>query len=88
MHEDIETVSIRELAQIWCDEYARTTGCDAMILKEEGEWIFIKTPSHEGQPWQRNHLILAIHSLRARKDFGSSMFSSVGVSHAEVGHAR
>lgn len=76
MHENLETVSTPEIAQRWCAEYARTTGCKAMIVGQDDDWIYIQTPSHEGQPWQRSHLILALHSLQSRPDFGSSIFAS------------
>jgi hypothetical protein len=75
MHDNLETRSTPEIVKIWCDEYARTTGGKATVVKTEGEWIFIKTPSHEGQPWQRCHFIRAIQTLQARPDFGASIYS-------------
>jgi len=75
MHDNLETTSTPEIVKIWCDEYARTTGGKATVVKTEGEWIFIKTPSHEGQPWQRCHFVRAIQTLQARPDFGSSIYS-------------
>ena len=78
MYENLETSSLDEIAAIWCDEYARTTGCKATVVAHDGDWIYVKTPSHEGQPWQRSHLILAVHALQARPDFDSSPFSSHG----------
>lgn len=74
MHENLETLSTAEIVKIWCDEYERTTGNNAMVVKSEGEWILIKTPSHGGQPWQRGHLIMAIQKLRSRPDFGASIY--------------
>lgn len=75
MHENLETLSTPEVVKIWCAEYARTTGCKATVVKTEGDWIFIKTPSHEGQPWQRCHFVRAIQTLQARPDFGASIYS-------------
>ena len=74
MHENLETLSTAEIVKIWCDEYERTTGNNAMVVKSEGEWIHIKTPSHAGQPWQRCHLIMAIQKLQTRPDFTASIY--------------
>ena len=76
MYENLDTLTPHELATVWCDEYARTTGYNATVVREDGDWLYIQTPSHEGQPWQRGHLTLAIQTLRARPDFGTSIYST------------
>jgi len=74
MHNNLDTLSTPEVVKIWCAEYARTTACRATVVKTEGDWIFIQTPSHEGQPWQRCHFIRAIQTLQSRPDSGASIF--------------
>lgn len=86
MQENLETVTTPELAKMWCDEYARTTGHDATVVRDDGDWVYIKTPSHAAQPWQRVHLMVAIHTLRARPDYGSSMFSAHAVTTCDASH--
>ncbi|MCX6952156.1 MAG: hypothetical protein NTV51_08310 [Verrucomicrobia bacterium] len=88
MYENLDTLTPQELAAIWCDEYARTSGCSATVVKQEGDWIYIKTPSHDGQPWQASHLIVAIQTLRARPDFGCSIYSLPGLVECEAGSRR
>lgn len=65
----LDSLTTRELAELWCREFERTAGRRATVIGEDGPWVLLWYREEQAEKaWRRDHLLFAIPVLQARPD--------------------